>query len=52
MYTPFKIGFKVTADRRGDNSPMLYRSRYGEMQIIRFDGTQINIKTLSDNKIK
>ena len=47
-----KIRFKVTADRRGDNSNMLYRSRNGEVQIIRFDDTQINIKTLSDDKIK
>ena len=43
---------KVTADRRGDNSPMLYRSRNAEMQIIRSDDTQINIKTLLKDKIK
>ena len=34
---------KVTADRKGDNSPLLYRSRSGEVQIIRFEDTQISI---------
>ena len=44
--------FKVTADSRGDNSPMLYRSRNVEMQIIRSDDTQINIQTFLNDKIK
>ena len=43
---------KVTADRRGDNSPMLYRSRNGEAQIITFDDTQINTYILLNDKIK
>ena len=47
-----KKTLKVTADRRGDNSCVLYRSRNDEVQIIRFDDTQINIYTLSNNKIK
>ena len=38
-FLPFQamtfIRVKVTADRKGDNSPMLYRSRNVEMQIIR-----------------
>ena len=39
----FRVDIEVTADRRGDNSPMLYRSRNIEMQIIMSDDTQINI---------
>ena len=38
-----KLIFKVTADRKGDNSPMRGRSRTDRFQIIRGFDTKINI---------